>query len=230
MLATSPGTSPEGVMHGAMKLTDNGAMSPAPSRSPSTAALRMARQSWRQLYSDSHACVAAAEQAFQRGVQRGDAGGRGLGAADARLPHDLVCHAARSRAGAEPGAALLRGGARQGRAAAGRSRPGALRLARRPLPGVAGAGLAAARRRPAHPRARRARHAAQHHRRLLLRAGPVAAGLCLHVPGAARDESRQESRLRRGAVLQPGARADPAGRLPPGAELPARRAGALPAG
>jgi diguanylate cyclase (GGDEF)-like protein len=83
MLATSPGTSPEGVMHGAMKLTDNGAMSPAPSRSPSTAALRMARQSWRKLYSDSHACVAAAEQAFQRGVQRGDEAAEGW----ARLTH-----------------------------------------------------------------------------------------------------------------------------------------------
>jgi diguanylate cyclase (GGDEF)-like protein len=77
MLAASPGLSPEGVMRGAMKLADNAPMSPVPHRPRPTTALRMARQSWRQLYSDSHACIAAAEQAFQRGVQRGDTAAEG---------------------------------------------------------------------------------------------------------------------------------------------------------
>lgn len=52
-------------------------MSPSPSPSPSSAASRLARRAWRLLYSDSHACIAAAEQAFAQGVRRGDLGAQG---------------------------------------------------------------------------------------------------------------------------------------------------------
>jgi diguanylate cyclase (GGDEF)-like protein len=47
-------------------------MSPEKSPSPSSAALKQARKSWRLLYSDSQGCIAAAERAFARARPRGD--------------------------------------------------------------------------------------------------------------------------------------------------------------
>ena len=47
-------------------------MSPVNARAPTTAALRLARRSWRFLYSDSQRCYATAQQAFERAVRRGD--------------------------------------------------------------------------------------------------------------------------------------------------------------
>jgi hypothetical protein len=39
-------------------------------RAPSSTALRLARKSWRLLYSDSQQCIALAEMAFARAVAR----------------------------------------------------------------------------------------------------------------------------------------------------------------
>jgi diguanylate cyclase (GGDEF)-like protein len=47
-------------------------MSPIKTHAASTAALQLARRSWRLLYSDSQACIAAASQAFERAAKRGD--------------------------------------------------------------------------------------------------------------------------------------------------------------
>ncbi len=47
------------------------------SHAPSSAASRLARRSWRLLYSDSQGCIAAAEQAFAHGLRRGDLGAQG---------------------------------------------------------------------------------------------------------------------------------------------------------
>ena len=47
-------------------------MSTVKARPTATAALRLARRSWRFLYSDSQRCFATAEQAFERAVRRGD--------------------------------------------------------------------------------------------------------------------------------------------------------------
>ncbi len=52
-------------------------MSSASKRTPSTAALRLARKSWQLLYSDSQGCIAAAELAFDRAVRRGDVAAQG---------------------------------------------------------------------------------------------------------------------------------------------------------
>jgi diguanylate cyclase (GGDEF)-like protein len=52
-------------------------MSPVKARAPATAALRLARRSWRFLYSDSQRCIATAEQAFERAAQRGDLAAQG---------------------------------------------------------------------------------------------------------------------------------------------------------
>jgi diguanylate cyclase (GGDEF)-like protein len=52
-------------------------MSPAMPRAASSAALRLARRSWRLLYSDSQQCTLAAEQAFARASKRGDVAAQG---------------------------------------------------------------------------------------------------------------------------------------------------------
>ena len=218
-------------MHGAMKLTDNGAMSPAPSRSPSTAALRLARQSWRLLYSDSHACVAAAEQAFQRGVQRGDAAAEGW----ARLTRGfhMIWYATPQEAAQELNQA-------QRCFAAVHDRAGQL---------LAEVGLARCDWREGRLPARRwsgclplrdegLRILEHDERGMLLNTiagcyselGQSQQAFAYMYQALRETNRRQEPRLRRGAVLQPGARADPAGRLPPGAELPARRAWSVAGG
>ena len=219
--------SPEGVMPANGGLIDNATYESGQGpcrvfRGPATGASVLAPsvQRFTGLHRPGRAGLRARQSARRPGRD-------GLGPADPRLSPHLVCHPARGDGRAQRSAALLRGGGRPRRPAASRSRPGALRLARRPVPRLARARAAPARRGTAHPAARRPGHAAGHHRRLLLGAGRIAAGLRLHVPGPARVRRRQEPGFRRGAVLQPGARADPAGRLPPGAELPGGRPGAL---
>jgi diguanylate cyclase (GGDEF)-like protein len=49
----------------------------APPPAAASAASRLARKAWRLLYSDSPACIQAAEAAFERGLQRGDLGAMG---------------------------------------------------------------------------------------------------------------------------------------------------------
>jgi len=53
-------------------------MSPAHPPAPVSGAWRLARRSWRLLYSDSHGCIAAAERAFAQAVARGDRAAEGL--------------------------------------------------------------------------------------------------------------------------------------------------------
>ena len=52
-------------------------MSPVKPRTSSAAPLRLARKSWKLLYSDSQGCIAAAERAFERAEQRGDRAAQG---------------------------------------------------------------------------------------------------------------------------------------------------------
>ena len=52
-------------------------MTPALPRAPASSALRLARRSWRLLYSDSQACIAAAERAFASAVKHGDRAAQG---------------------------------------------------------------------------------------------------------------------------------------------------------
>ncbi len=52
-------------------------MAPATPRASTSAPLRLARRAWRLLYSDSQGCIAMAEQAFQRALQRGDLAAQG---------------------------------------------------------------------------------------------------------------------------------------------------------
>jgi len=52
-------------------------MSPVKALASSTAALRQARRSWQLLYSDSQRCIAAAESAFERALQRHDVAAQG---------------------------------------------------------------------------------------------------------------------------------------------------------
>jgi diguanylate cyclase (GGDEF)-like protein len=47
-------------------------MSPSTPRPTTSAARRLAQRAWRLLYSDSQACVAAADRAFEQAVRRGD--------------------------------------------------------------------------------------------------------------------------------------------------------------
>ena len=46
-------------------------------RSPTSAAWRLARRAWRLLYSDSQACIAAADEACERAQRQGDVGAEG---------------------------------------------------------------------------------------------------------------------------------------------------------
>lgn len=52
-------------------------MSPVNRSIAPSAALRLARKAWRLLYSDSHQCIAAARQAFDSAVRRGDSAAQG---------------------------------------------------------------------------------------------------------------------------------------------------------
>jgi hypothetical protein len=52
-------------------------MSRQKSRASSSMPLRLAHRSWRLLYSDSQGCIAAAELAFERALQRGDLAAQG---------------------------------------------------------------------------------------------------------------------------------------------------------
>ncbi|MEO7854257.1 MAG: diguanylate cyclase [Rubrivivax sp.] len=52
-------------------------MSASSAKTPTSAALRVARRAWRMLYSDSRQCLELADQAFARARQQGDAGAMG---------------------------------------------------------------------------------------------------------------------------------------------------------
>jgi hypothetical protein len=184
---------------------------PAPRRAPTaTPALRLARRAWKLLHIDSALALALAERALARAVDDADAPGEGW----ARLARGIhLLYFSRPQVAAEELRAARRAGAQP-------VAPGALRRGAR-------AGAVVARHRPVGAAPRPARFPAQHDRRLLFGAQPVRAGLCLHVPGAARRAAGARPRLRRGAALQPRARAAPARRLPRGAQARAGRAGAL---
>jgi len=69
--------SPEGVMRTSSGLAHNAGMTVQHPRPTRSAALALAQGAWRALYSDSQRCIAAADQAFERALRRGDVRAQG---------------------------------------------------------------------------------------------------------------------------------------------------------